>query len=136
MTDGAADIKAVRLKCGIKAPTWISYPSEVAGGLEIDEVVLGGVERTVPVAVVGVIVAYGEGCGLRQAAGGQLSCVVMGGSFGLGLVVGVRGGEAVHGAHLPPSHLTGAVLLNHHHLVGTAGGHMLRSIYVERETTN
>lgn len=54
-----------------------SYPSEVAGGLEVDEVVLGWVQRTVPVAIVGVIITHCERRGLRQTAGSQLSCVVM-----------------------------------------------------------
>lgn len=98
-----------------------SYPSEVAGGLEVDEVILGGVQGAVPVAVVGVVVAHGEGRGLRQAAGGQLCRVVMGGPSGGG-AVGAGCGEAVHGAHLPPPHLPGPVLLHHHHLVRAEEG--------------
>lgn len=98
-----------------------SYPSEVAGGLEVDEVILGGVQGAVPVAVVGVVVAHGEGRGLRQAAGGQLCRVVMGGPSALG-AVGAGGGETVHRAHLPPPPLTGPVLLHHHHLVRAERG--------------
>lgn len=108
------------------------YPSEVAGGLEVDEVVLGGIQRAVPVAVVGVVVAHGEGRGLGQAAGGQLGRVVVRRPSGLRLAVGLRGGEAVGGAQLPPPHLAGPVLLHHHHLVGTAGGE--RGWSVERQT--
>lgn len=100
----------------------ISHPSEVAGGLKVDEVVLGGVQWAVPVAVVGVVVAHGEGRGLGQTAGSQLSCVVMRGPFGLRLVVGVWCGETVDGAQLPPPHLTGTILFHHHHLVGTERG--------------
>jgi len=100
-----------------------SHPSEVAGGLKVDEVVLGGIQRAVPVAVVGVVVAHGEGRGLGQTAGGQLGRVVVRGPFGLRLAVRVGRGETVHGAQLPPPPpLTGDVFLHHHHLVGTAEG--------------
>lgn len=96
-----------------------SYPSEVGGGLEVDQVVLGGVQRAVPVAVVGVVVAHGEGRGLGEAAGCQLGCVVVGGRLAGRRAVGAGRREAVGGAQLSSPHLAGAVLLHHHHLVGT-----------------
>lgn len=99
-----------------------SYPSEVAGGLEVDEVVLGWVQRTVPVAIVGVIITHCERRGLRQTAGSQLSCVVMWSPFGLSLVVGIWSRETVHGTQLPPLHMTGPILFHHHYLVGTGTG--------------
>lgn len=96
-----------------------SYPSEVRGGLKVDEIVLGGVQRAVPVAVVRVVVAHGEGRGLGEAARGQLGRVVVGGRLARQRAVGVGGWETVGGAQLSPPHLAGAVLLHHHHLVGT-----------------
>lgn len=99
-----------------------SHPSEVTGGLKVDEVVLGGVQRAVPVAVVSVVVTHGEGSGLWQTAGSQLSCVVMWRPFGLRLIVGVWCRETVDSTQLPPPHLTGTILFHHHHLVSTGGG--------------
>lgn len=96
-----------------------SYPSEVWGGLKVDEIVLGGVQRAVPVAVVRVVVAHGEGRGLGEAAWGQLGRVVVGGRFARQRAVGVGRWETVGGAQLSSPHLAGAVLLHHHHLVGT-----------------
>lgn len=98
-----------------------SYPSEVGGGLEVDQVVLGGVQRAVPVAVVGVVVAHGEGRGLGEAAGRQLGRVVVGGRLAGRRAVGAGRREAVGGAQLSSPHPAGAVLLHHHHLVGTGG---------------
>ena len=96
-----------------------THPSEVAHGLEVDEVALARVQGSVPVAVVGVVVPHGEGAGLRQAAGGQLRRVVVRRPPRLGL--GVRHGqrETLLQPQLP-LHLLHALLL-HHHLVGAAG---------------
>lgn len=96
-----------------------SYPSEVWGGLKVDEIVLGGVQRAVPVAVVRVVVAHGEGRGLGETARGQLGSVVVGSRLARRRAVGVGRWETVGGAQLSSPDLAGAVLLHHHHLVGT-----------------
>lgn len=67
----------------------------MAGGLKVDEVVLGGVERRVPVAVVSVVVPHSELGGLGQAVRGQFGRVVVGHALGLGLAVGQGHREAV-----------------------------------------
>lgn len=116
-----------------------AYPSEVTGGLKIDEVVFGGVQRAVPVAVVGVVVAHCEGRGLWETAGCQLSCVIMRAPLGLRPTVRIWCGETVNGAQLPPPHLTGTILFHHHHLVGTGGqqcGHMNERNTMQQATSH
>lgn len=51
------------------AQTAATYSSEVAHGLEVDQIGFPGIEGSVPVAIVGVVVPHGEGRGLREAAG-------------------------------------------------------------------
>lgn len=92
-----------------------TYASKVAHGLEEDEVVLPGVQRAVPVAIVGVVVPHSKGCSLGQAARGKFGCIVVWSSTGLSLTVRCGNGEAVlntqFSLHLPTSFLL------HDHLI-------------------
>lgn len=102
----------------------ITHPSEVTGGLEVDYIILAGVKRCVPVAVVGVVVPHGEGRSLGQAAGWEFSGVVMRrcttcpSTSPWSLPMGGRSRETLHVTQLPPPHLSGAVLLHHNHMIG------------------
>lgn len=91
----------------------ITHPSEVAHSLEVDKVAFAGVQRAVPVAIISVIVAHGEGACLLQAAGWQLGCVVVWRSSGLCLTMGHRQWETVLEPQLP-LHFLPSLLLNHH----------------------
>lgn len=93
----------------------ITHPSEVAHGLEVDEVALARIQGTVPVAAVSVIVAHSEGTGLWQAAGWQLGRVVVRCAPGLGFAVGHGQRKTLLKPELPLHFLHGFFF--HHHLV-------------------
>lgn len=94
-----------------------THPSEVAHSLEVDEVALAGVQRAIPVAIISVIVTHSKGTGLRQAAGWQLSCVVVRCASGLGFPVRHGQWEALLDPQLPLHFLPG--FLFNHYLVCT-----------------
>lgn len=94
-------------------PLKITHPSEVAHSLEVDKVALAGVQRTVPVAVVGVIVAHSEGTGLWDAAGRQLGCVVVRSASGLRLPMGHRQWKTLLKPQLPLYFLHHFLFNNH-----------------------
>lgn len=95
-----------------------THSSKVAHGLEVDEVVLSGVQGAVPVAIVGVVVSHGKRRGLWEAARRQFGCIVLRCTAGLRFTVRCGNREALLSTQLS-LHLSNQFLL-HHHLIRAA----------------
>lgn len=94
-----------------------AHPIGFAQGLEVNAVALGRRERGVPVAIVGLVVTYGEGLNHSQVGGRELRRKVVGRIQDGGILEADGDGEALLRVGCPP-HLLLAFLF-HHQLVDT-----------------
>lgn len=101
------------LKLHWEGESLMTHPFKVAHSLEVDKVALARIQRAIPVAIVSVIVPYGEGAFFWQTAGGQLCRVVVWRASGLGLAMRHGQRETILKAQLS-LHFLHSLLLNHH----------------------